>query len=52
LEFKDEELGIVANQYIEDMTRNHGDYKKFSILGEKLKFKQEISYIVFNFTNN
>jgi len=37
LELKDEEPKIVANRYIEDMTEKYEDYKKFSILGKKVK---------------
>ncbi|MBA7486550.1 hypothetical protein ES707_22110 [subsurface metagenome] len=31
LEFKDEEPEVVANKYIEDMTKKYRDYRKFSI---------------------
>ncbi|GAJ07083.1 unnamed protein product [marine sediment metagenome] len=31
LEFKDEEPEVVANKYIEDMTKKYRDYRKLSI---------------------
>lgn len=35
LEYKDEEPKVVANKYIEDMTKKYGDYKKISIYLKK-----------------
>jgi len=37
LEFKDEEPEVVANKYIEDMTKKYRDYKKVSISLKKIK---------------
>lgn len=36
LEFKDEKPKVVANRYIEDMTRKYGDYRKVSVLKRKI----------------